>query len=154
MSNETLKYAITEAKSSYDAFKYLVDSRSVILKISTSPQCVQCNMSTRWAKNNGLQEGIDYVELMLTECEQAEEKLAYIRQVVRDAFGVTKIPNEAPWFINLRKLPKTTSTEGEEVSATDFNSPALQLFGFQPSNLSILFSEVLAAREQEMRLVA
>ena len=159
MSEETPEYTITDAKTSYKAFKHLVNSRSTILKIST-PNCPQCMVSNRWTKSNGFHDGVDYIEVNLGELDNPKEALAYLRQVLSTAFGVPvdKIPNGAPWFINLRNVPKTTITEDEEMvsesPAIDFDSPALQLFGFQPSNLPTLFSGTLPAREQEMCLVA
>lgn len=153
MSNETPNYAITDAKTNYDAFKYLVDSCSTILKIST-PNCFQCKMATRWTEDHGFHDGVDYVEVNLGDLDKPDEALAYLRQVVSNAFGVPvhKIPTAAPWFINLRHVPETTSTS--ESPVIDFDSPALQLFGYQPSNLPTLFSGTLPAREQEMCLVA
>lgn len=158
MSNETPEYAITDAKTSYDAFKYLVDSRSTILKIST-PKCIRCEMATRWTKSNGFHDGVDYVEVNLGDLDKPDEALAYLRQVVSTAFGVNKISKEGPWFINLRNVPKTTTAEGGEMvvsepPAIDFDSPALQLFGFQPSNLPTLFNDMHPAQEQGMYLVA
>lgn len=161
MSNETNEYTPTDAKTSHLAFKRLVDSRSTILKVSTGPSCFQCKMATRWAESHGLHDGDDYIEVYLSDLDNPDEALAYLRQVVSTAFGVPvgKIPNEAPWFINLRHVPKTKVTEdgkmvGEETPAIDFNSPALQLFGFQPSNLPALFDSTSPAQEQEMCLVA
>lgn len=160
MSDETPKYATTNAKTSYDAFKYLVDSRSSILKIST-PNCFQCKMATRWAEDHGFHDGADYVEVNLGDLDKPDEALAYLRQVVSDAFGVPvdKIPTAAPWFIDLRNVPETSINKdgkmtSEEPPTIDFNSPALQLFGYQPSNLPTLFNGKLPAREQEMCLVA
>lgn len=160
MSDETPKYATTDAKTSYDAFKYLVASRNTILKIST-PNCFQCKMATRWAEDHGFHDGVDYVEVNLGDLDKPDEALAYLRQVVSEAFGVPvdKIPAAAPWFINLRNVPETTIAEDGEMvvsesPAIDFDSPALQLFGYQPSNLPTLFSGTLPAREQQMCLVA
>ena len=151
---------MNDAKTSYEAFEHLVDSRSTILKIST-PNCFQCKMSTRWAEDHGFHDGVDYVDVNLGDLDKPDEALAYLRQVVSDAFGVPvhKIPTAAPWFINLRNVPKTTIAEDGEMvviesSAIDFDSPALQLFGYQPSNLPDLFSGTLPAREQEMYLIA
>lgn len=159
MSNETSVYTITDVKTSYKVFQSFVDSRTAILKIST-PNCFQCKMATRWAEDHGFHDGVDYVEINLGDLDKPDEALAYLRQAVSDAFGVPvhKIPTAAPWFINLRNVPETTITEdGEKVSEPpiiDFDSPALQLFGYQPSNLPTLFSGTLPAREQEMCLVA
>lgn len=159
MSEETPEYTITDMKTSYKAFKHLVNSRSTILKIST-PNCFQCKMATRWAKEHGFHDGIDYVEVNLGDLDKPDEALAYLRQVVSKAFDVPvdNIPTAAPWFINLRNVPKTTITEDREMvsesPALDFDSPALQLFGYQPSNLPDLFSGTLPAREREMCLVA
>ena len=159
MSDETPKYATTDAKTSYDAFKYLVASRNAILKIST-PNCFQCKMATRWAEEHGFHDGVDYVEVNLGDLDKPDEALAYLRQVVSEAFGVPvdKIPTAAPWFINLRHIPETTISEDNEMVSEsptiDFDSPALQLFGYQPSNLPTLFSGTLPAQEQEMCLVA
>lgn len=159
MSDETPKYATTDAKTSYEAFEHLVDSRNTILKIST-PNCFQCKMATRWAEDHGFHDGVDYVEVNLGDLDKPDEALAYLRQVVSEAFGVPvhKIPTAAPWFINLRNVPETAITEDEEKVSEppiiDFDSPALQLFGYQSSNLPTLFSGTLPAREQEMCLVA
>ena len=150
---------MNDAKTSYDAFKYLVDSRSTILKIST-PNCFQCKMATRWAEDHGFHDGVDYVEVNLGDLDKPDEALAYLRQAVSKVFDmpVDKIPTAAPWFINLKYVPKTTITEdGEMVSespAIDFDSPALQLFGYQPSNLPTLFNDTHPAQEQGMYLVA
>lgn len=144
---------MNDAKTSYDAFKYLVDSRSAILKIST-PNCFQCKMATRWAEDHGFHDGVDYVEVNLGDLDKPDEALAYLRQVVSDAFGVPvdKIPTAAPWFINLRHVPKTSINKdgkmtSEEPPTIDFNSPALQLFGYQPSNLPTMFSSTQPAQE-------
>lgn len=160
MSNETNEYTPIDAKTSYKAFNQLVDSRSTILKIST-PNCFQCKMATRWAEEHGFHDGVDYIEVNLGDLDYPDEALAYLRRVVSTAFSVSvdKIPTAAPWFINLRHVPKTTITEDGEMvvnesPAIDFDSPALQLFGYQPSNLPTLFSGTLPAREQEMCLVA
>lgn len=159
MSEETPEYTITDAKTSYEAFEYLVDSRSTILKIST-PNCFQCKMATRWAEDHGFHDGVDYVEVNLGDLDKPDEALAYLRQAVSKAFDVPvhKIPTAAPWFINLRHIPETTISEDNEMvsesPAIDFDSPALQLFGYQPSNLPALFNDALPAREQEMCFVA
>lgn len=151
---------MNDAKTSYEAFERLVDSRSTILKIST-PNCFQCKMATRWAEDHGFHDGVDYVEVNLGDLDKPDEALAYLRQVVSDAFDVPidKIPTAAPWFINLRHVPETSINKdgkmtGEEPPTIDFNSLALQLFGYQPSNLPTLFNGTLPAREQEMCLVA
>lgn len=159
MSNETSVYTITDVKTSYKVFQSFVDSRTAILKIST-PNCFQCKMATRWAEDHGFHDGVDYVEINLGDLDKPDEALAYLRQAVSDAFGVPvhKIPTAAPWFINLRNVPETTITEDEEMVSEspiiDFDSPALQLFGYQPSNLPTLFRGTLPAQEQEMCLVA
>lgn len=161
MSNETNEYTPTDAKTSYKAFKHLVDSRSTILKVSTGPDCFQCKMATRWAKERGFHDGVEYIEVYLSDLDHPDEAIAYLRRVLSTAFDVSvdKMPNAAPWFINLRHVPKTSINKdgemtSEEPSAIDFNSPTLQLFGYQPSNLPTLFSGTLPAREQEMCLVA
>lgn len=160
MSNATSVYTITDVKTSYKVFQSFVDSRTAILKIST-PNCFQCKMATRWAEDHGFHDGVDYVEVNLGDLDKPDEALAYLRQVVSKAFGVPvhKIPTTAPWFINLRNVPKTTITEDGEMVVSesptiDFDSPTLQLFGYQPSNLPTLFNGTLPAREQEMCLVA
>ena len=109
---------------------------------------------------DGFHDGVDYVEVNLGVLDKPDEALAYLRQVVSDAFGVPvdKIPTAAPWFINLKHVPETTISEDAEMvsesPAIDFDSPALQLFGYQPSNLPTLFSGTLPAQEQGMCLVA
>lgn len=160
MSNETSVYTITDVKTSYKVFQSFVDSRTAILKIST-PNCFQCKMATRWAEDHGFHDGTDYVEVNLGDLDKPDEALAYLRQAVSNAFGVPvhKIPTAAPWFINLRHVPKTTIAEDGEMvvsesPAIDFDSPVLQLFGYQPSNLPTLFSGTLPAQDQEMCLVA
>ena len=160
MSNATSVYTITDVKTSYKVFQSFVDSRTAILKIST-PNCFQCKMANRWAEDHGFHDGVDYVEVNLGDLDKPDEALAYLRQVVSKAFGVPvhKIPTTAPWFINLRNVPKTTITEDGEMVVSesptiDFDSLTLQLFGYQPSNLPTLFNGTLPAREQEMCLVA
>ena len=159
MSNLT-KEEIIAANTDLGALRKVVAEGEMIIKVRT-PICFPCNMATRWTNERGLEDGVDYLEIDVTENPGSDE---YLKNVVAaktapvpsgekervelhefvDAVikgekttDVSGVKIQTPWIFNLGKLSFETKDDEDT-----------QLYGYQPSNYeSAMFKGLLAAKQ-------
>lgn len=166
MSNLT-KEEIIAAKTDLGALREVVTEGEMIIKVRT-PICFPCNMATRWTNDRGLEDGVDYLEIDVTENpgadeylknvvaaktapvptdEEAQEKhYKFVKAVIdgEESTDVSGMKIQTPWIFNLSKLSFETK-----------NDEDTQLYGYQPSNYeSAMFKERLANKQGVDKVLA
>lgn len=166
MSNLT-KEEIIAAKTDLGALRKVVAEGEMIIKVRT-PICFPCNMATRWTNERGLEDGVDYLEIDVTENPGSDEYLKNVvaaktapvpagekEQVELHEFvdavikgekttDVSGVKIQTPWIFNLGKLSFETKDDEDT-----------QLYGYQPSNYeSAMFKGLLAAKQGTGKVLA